>query len=87
MIKREEKTIINYYGIQAWGVFMESSIWFIADEVKKAQEKNAPENAIYEKEEGGWVTVNDIVTPEVKLQIETSIAQIKQAAEKSGWNE
>ena len=75
-----------YYGIQAWGKLMGSTQYYIDSEIIHACSTNAPETAIYVTKKE-WVTVENITVPEIKQQIETSIAQLKQDAEKPGWNE
>lgn len=59
----------DYPWIRAWGKFMCSRDWYIQQEVTRAREDNAPENAIYEKSDPGtlgrthsWATTDDITS-------------------------
>lgn len=54
----------SYIFIRLWGKSCNSFPFYINQQVLRAENSNAPQTAIYEKDNGeGWVTIGDMSNP------------------------
>lgn len=60
----------EYPFIDIWGRMLGSQAYYIADEKARAKADNAPQTAIYKRQDGSWATVNDISSAHTKHQVE-----------------
>jgi hypothetical protein len=59
----------DYQWIRKWGSYMGSSQWYIDEQVRKARESNAPEDATFHRDDHGWYTVGDITNEMTRYQL------------------
>lgn len=59
----------NYPYIRAWGMMLGSIQSFIEYEVGKAERTNAPQTAIYQNQNGDWVTFEEIQFADTRERI------------------
>jgi hypothetical protein len=52
-----------YLFIIAYGKFLDSCDYYIKDQVAEALLDNAPNNAIYKKQDGTWATIDEVQNP------------------------
>ena len=50
----------RYKTIVRWGKNLDSKDYYIEDQVAQAVEDNAPQTAIYKKQDGSWAVAEDI---------------------------
>lgn len=58
----------DYPYIRKWGAYVGSMPYYIAEQINRARETNAPPNAVYEVYDGNgptgqWRTTDDITSP------------------------
>lgn len=63
----------DYLWIRKWGVMLQSYDYFIDEQVKKARDSGAPTNAIYQRRDGSWATINDIESSWCRAQLGLSL--------------
>lgn len=68
MPKNDQVAQADYPYIRAWGRMMGSSHYYIQQEVEKARQMQAPQDAIYERD-GVWAVVDDIRSDETRRAI------------------
>lgn len=52
-----------YIYIRAWGQMMGSRVGYVEDVVEQAREDHAPQDAIYKRQDGSWVTAREASGP------------------------
>lgn len=60
----------KYSYIRAWGKFMSSTKDYIEQEVAIAAADDAPEDAIWKKQDGTWATYRDITSESTKEEVD-----------------
>lgn len=60
---------MEYKYIWAWGRLLGSYPYYMENEAEKAKRENAPETAIYRKDDGTWATFEDIKSDETKRSL------------------
>lgn len=68
----------KYAYIRAWGKMSGSFPSYIERQVQRAEESNAPETAIYQKDDGTWSTVEDIKREETRREIEAIVKEMEE---------
>lgn len=67
----------QYKYIRAWGRYMGSYQYYIDEQVYKAQQDGAPENAIYlSGTTGEWVTFDEVTSDHAKSSINFILQQM-----------
>lgn len=66
------QTQTDYPYIRAWGKFMGSHQYYINDEIARAKNDEAPQDAIY-KRDGRWITFRQITSTTTREVIEQMI--------------
>ena len=62
---------MDYPYIRAWEYMRNSTPALVALRIKRAQEMNAPEDAVYERQQaGGWRRLQDILFDHLKAEVE-----------------
>lgn len=71
--------------LRAWCVMMGSYPYYVADQIKRARESGAPEDAIYERYDakgatGVWVTFAEVTNENTRQVIETILTRLDREA-------
>lgn len=64
----------RYPYIQLWGKFLHSLDYFIEDQQELAAREHAPHNAIYRKDDGTWVTTDEVMNFDARKALGLPIA-------------
>lgn len=72
---------MDYPYVWAWGKVLNSKDYFIQSERDKAKEEKAPENAIFRDDDGGWSTVDSILSGGTKQRVEEYAEAARRMAE------
>lgn len=85
---------MDYAYVRAWGQTLGSFPYYIEGEVEKARRSNAPETAIYQRDDGSWATFEGIASKDTRNAIAALASKlmsedaakglIEQFAEKQG---
>lgn len=67
---------MDYVYIRAWGQTLGSFPYYIEGEVEKARHSNAPETAIYRRDDGSWATFEGIVAEDTRNRIAALAAKL-----------
>ena len=67
----------QYYYISAWGYIMNSMTYYVKQEIKKAQEEDAPDDAIYRNNDGKWITHSGIKDEATKKYVQKIVYEKK----------
>jgi hypothetical protein len=59
----------DYPWIWRWGRLLGSFSYYIENEVKRAREDGAPQNAIYRRNDGTWATTDDVTSEDTRRQL------------------
>lgn len=51
---------MDYLYIRAWGIALDSFLYYIEDQVERARRDHAPETAIYRRQDGSWAVFEEI---------------------------
>lgn len=63
----EDKRLLEKYSfIVKWGQELQSFMYYILDEVYRAEADKAPVNAIYKRDDGTWATTDDLQNQELR---------------------
>lgn len=68
----------NYRYIQAWGEMMGSREYYISQQITEAKDDEAPENAIYKREQGSWETFDKVTNKEAIAQMNIILRDMQQ---------
>lgn len=68
----------SYKYIWAWGHMLGSFPAYVEREVEKARLANAPETAIYQKQDGTWAIFEDIQSENTKAWIQKHVQRMGQ---------
>lgn len=70
----------HYTYVRAWGIYLDSYQYYIDEQVRIANQENAPDNAIYKRALGGhWVTFDEVTNP-------AAISAINFIIQQKGWD-
>ena len=75
MVKEEET--MKYLYIRAWGKLLGSFPYYIEGEVAKAEKENAPETAIFRREDGTWEVFEGIGYEDTKARIAAMVENMR----------
>ena len=67
---------MDYKYIRAWGISLGSFDYYIENQIAKAKEDNAPQTAIYKRQDGTWATFEEIKREDTKEEIMRIIKNI-----------
>lgn len=65
----------KYIYIRAWGIMMGSNSDYIDGEIELAKKDNAPETAIFKRED--WHTYETITSPETKTRVQEIVNYLR----------
>lgn len=65
-----DNTKFDYPYIRAWGQLLGSYEYFIEAQIERAQEDNAPDDAVYVDQEGRWHRFAHVTNEETRQQID-----------------
>ncbi len=68
---------MNYPYIRAWGMMLGSFPSFIECEVEEAERTHAPQTAIYQDQDGNWMTFEDIQLSDTRKRIASLVETMK----------
>lgn len=68
---------MKYLYVRAWGKMLNSYPWYVEREVEKAKTDNAPETAIYRRDDGKWAVFEDIENKAVKVRIADMVEDMR----------
>jgi hypothetical protein len=60
---------VKYRHLWAWDNMMGSFLYYKEMNQARAEEENAPINAVYKAHDGSWVTFDEVRSPEAKERI------------------
>lgn len=69
--------MFNHPYVVAWCRYMGSKNYWIEDQLEKAGRESAPETAIYRKQEGGWVTLEELQNEPLQQALVEYVAQLQ----------
>jgi hypothetical protein len=68
---------IKHKFVVAWCKYLDSKDYWIQDQLAKAEQDNAPLNAIYKSPDGTWKTVEDIHDPALRATMYEYVEYVK----------
>ena len=68
---------MDYKYIRAWGISLGSFDYYIENQIAKAKEDNAPQTAIYKRQDGTWATFEEIKREDTKEEIARLVDNMK----------
>jgi len=69
-VEYKKKKPVKHKYIVAWGKYVDSKGYYIQEQLNKAEEDNAPLNAISRRSDGTWRTMDDIQDEGLKATLE-----------------
>ena len=68
---------MDYLYIRAWGKMLGSFPCYIDREVEKARQSQAPQTAIYQRDNGSWATFGSVNSGDTRDAVQTLVNQMK----------
>lgn len=75
-------TTTTFPAIRAWGHMIMSHTAYIAGQVQRATDENAPHLAIYRRDNGEWATLDEVTSPTTRDWFKRRHPELAQEA---GW--
>lgn len=74
----EKRATMDYLYIRAWGKLLCSLPYYVEREIEKARRANAPQTAIYQRQDGSWATFGQIRSGDTRDAIAALVQQMRQ---------
>ena len=71
---------MDYLYIRAWGKMLGSFPSYIEREVEKARKTNAPQTAIYQRQNGSWATFGSVNSGATRDAVAMIVKQMQEEA-------
>lgn len=71
---------MEYAYIRAWGKMLGSLPGYIEREVEKATQDHAPQTAIYQRQDGSWVTIGSVSSGATRDAVATIVKRMQEDA-------
>lgn len=72
---------MKYLYIRAWGKMSGSLPWYIERQVEQAKADNAPETAIYKRQDGSWATFGSVRSGVTRDNVAKIVRQMQEEAQ------
>lgn len=69
---------MDYLYIRAWGKMLGSCPCYIEREVEKARQTNAPGTAIYQRQDGSWMTFGQVESGDTRNAVAALAKQMRE---------
>ena len=68
---------MDYKYVRAWGQSLGSHGYYIEEQIANAKKDNAPQTAIYKRQDGTWATFEEIKRDDTKEEIIRLVENMK----------